>query len=77
MQFGDVAEWEKYALLHISPRAKRGWQPRCHVSRKGDNLKYIGDVAEWLKALVSKTSNEVTCSRVQISPSPQKIEIGL
>lgn len=30
-------------------------------------------MAEWLKALVSKTSNEVTRSRVQISPSPPEL----
>ena len=30
-------------------------------------------MAEWLKALVSKTSNEATRSRVQISPSPPKL----
>lgn len=34
-----------------------------------------GSVAEWLKALVSKTSIRETVSRVQISPLPQEFII--
>ena len=33
----------------------------------------FGEVAEWLKALVSKTSIGVTQSGVQISLSPQRL----
>jgi hypothetical protein len=36
---------------------------------------YDGEVAEWLKALVSKTSIGVSLSRVRIPPSPQNFSI--
>ena len=40
---------------------------------KAKDAKNTGEVAEWLKALVSKTSIVVRLSRVRIPPSPQHI----
>ena len=39
-----------------------------------DTVLYIGKVAEWLKAPVSKTGRGESSSRVQIPPFPQASE---
>ena len=75
---GDVAM--KYELLHVSSdfAQKQKWPMCLHkVIGKGSRgheaswqTKW-GDVAEWLKAPVSKTGIPERVSWVQISPSPQ------
>ena len=63
----------KRELLHVSSEAKRRRQTRSRrlrLTRSSDILQYNGEVAEWLKAPVSKTGRRETVSGVQISPSP-------
>ena len=70
-----MAEWMNNELLHYLSE----WQihevantrPQTPTKRRSDNLKYIGDVAEWLKAPHSKCGIWETVSEVQILSSPQ------
>ena len=75
------ADKEETAFFFISAKglSRGGNRDATSLSKTGDNTKYIGDVAERLKAAVSKTAVRETVPEVRILSSPHwffKIKYG-
>ncbi len=71
-----MAEWNQYKLLYIYSKADHALGGNHAATVLHDNTKYIGEVAEWSNAPVSKTGKPERVSRVQIPPSPPVSEEG-